>query len=126
MAVFGWRSFYEARLHKRLSPSSVLRHFNTVNITPYFLKTYFNFVPPTTLCSTELSLLFRYSFVCCYTAHEPSFVVNMLYVILKENPFGSSNLFQNPSEAKVSALPQAFDDLCTLLNHFASFTLRVI
>ena len=70
--------------------------YNIVNITPYFLKTCFNFVPPTTLCSPKLSLLFRYSFVCCYTVHEPSYAISLLYVILKENSFGSSNLFQKP------------------------------
>jgi hypothetical protein len=47
-------------------------------------------------------------------------------VIRRENPLESSNLCQNVSEAEVSALPQVSDDLCTLLNYFARFTLLVI
>jgi hypothetical protein len=126
MTVFGWKSFHEIRVHKHLSPSSFLRYFNLVKITLHFLQTCFNFVSQTTLFSAKLSLLFRHLFICCYTAHELSSAFSLLYVTRRETPLESSNLCQIPSEANVFALPRAFEDLCTLLNHFIRFTLLVI
>jgi hypothetical protein len=126
MTVFGWKTFHEIRVHKYLSPSSFLRYFNLVNNTLHFLQTCFNFVPQTTLFSAKLSLLFRNLFICCYTAHERSYAFSLLYVTHRETPLESSNLCQILSEANVSALPRAFDDLCTLLNHPIRFTLLVI